>query len=104
MAWIWRRCRARRDNARAGSRELALSGSAAIGFRNGDAGVPINSPVLEFIGKNLRGKAFRFGIFWNRIPDRSNRRIGVDWQRKLVGPRGNEEVGRQVAPGAVRCS
>jgi len=41
--------------------------------------VPIISPAVELSGKNLRGKAFRFGIFWNRIPGSSEVAIAIDW-------------------------
>jgi hypothetical protein len=36
---------------------------------DGVALLPIAWPWMELGGKNLSGKAFRFGIFWNRIHD-----------------------------------
>jgi hypothetical protein len=59
-----------------------LSSSAAIGFRKGDAVVPMFSPFGgNPLAKNLSRKAFRFGIFGNQI--RGGEALVRQW--KLAG-------------------
>jgi hypothetical protein len=43
------------------------------------------SPLMELKPENLSGKAFRFGIFWNRIPAAPTGVIAFVWQRKFAG-------------------
>src|ERR1700731_3308635 len=103
ISWIWRRCWAGGNSTFAVGLGPAPSSSAAIGFTEKHAAVATISPLVE-PNKNLRGKAFRFGIFWRQIEDgevrnfpcfaREYRPIGVVLRGggPIRQPTGNEGV------------
>src|SRR5579859_4270730 len=90
--WIWRRCLARRASASVVSLGPTPFGLSAVGLKKGDAAMPINSPLVKAIDGNLRGKAFRFGIFRGKILD-----LEVPFSPCL-----DEEIGRLCARAACR--
>src|SRR5262245_61288548 len=104
MPWIWRRCLARRASASVERREPEVSASATIGFRNDGEAEPMVSPLIGTCPKNLRGKAFRFGIF-GPCGLRQNPGVRLVFQWKLAvairrgpGCRQDGTRGAQVLP------
>src|ERR1700757_3580845 len=87
MAWTWRRCLVRRDSIPAVGLGPTPSSSAAIGFRKGDAVVPIISPVWCSAARIYVVKPLGLVSFGTRIRQPAGRAVALDRQRKLAGER-----------------
>jgi hypothetical protein len=61
------------------------------------------SPLMKLRLKNLRGKAFRFGIFCNPGRTEKNCAFAVVWQWKLAGSRYRGAICRKAAGGGYRA-